>query len=106
MGKVFIKMLLREGFRLMPQFQIEKFTVDFLMVAKDRKLVIEIDGERYHRNWTNELCRRDQLRNERLFELGYDVIRFWVYEIRDDLDSCFERLKKWREALLIFLAQH
>jgi len=94
--RYFYKHAFKEGFRLMPQYQIEKFTVDFLMIKQKKKLVIEIDGERYHRNWTGELCRRDQLRNQRLFELGYDVIRFWVYEIRDDLSGCFRKLKDWQ----------
>lgn len=67
------------------------------MVDGDRRLAIEIDGERYHRNWTGGLCRRDQIRNQRLFELGYDVMRFWVYEVRDDLEGCLRRLKDWRD---------
>ncbi|MBL8537535.1 MAG: AAA family ATPase [Hyphomonadaceae bacterium] len=87
----------RAGLRLIPQYQIEKYVVDFLLSDGDRHLVIEIDGERYHRNWTGELCRRDQIRNQRLFELGYDVTRFWVYEVRDALPSCIQTLKDWRE---------
>ena len=83
------------GLRLIPQYPVEKYIVDFLMADGDRKLAIEIDGERYHRNWTGELCRRDQIRNQRLFELGYDVMRFWVYEVRDDLEGCLRRLKEW-----------
>lgn len=87
----------RGGFRLIPQYVIEKYVVDFLMVEGDERLAIEIDGELYHRNWTGELCKRDQIRNKRLTELGYDVIRFWVYEVRDDLPGCLARLKSWRE---------
>lgn len=45
--------------------------------------------------WTGELCRRDPIRNQRLFELGYDVLRFWVYEVRDDLPSCLKRIEAW-----------
>ena len=63
---------------------------------KEQKIVVEIDHEQYHRDWTSELCRRDQIRNQRLFELGYDVMRFWVYEVRDDLAGCLERLKRWQ----------
>lgn len=85
----------RAGLRLIPQYPIEKYIVDFLLVNDERKLVIEIDGERYHRNWTGELCRRDQMRNQRLFELGYDVMRFWVYELRDDMPGCVIKMKKW-----------
>lgn len=83
------------GIRLIPRYPIEKRVADFLLVSGERRLVVEIDWERYHRNWTGELCRRDQIRNQRLFELGYDVMRFWVYEVRDDLAGCLERLKQW-----------
>ena len=49
----------------------------------------------YHRNWNGELSYRDQLRNQRMFELGWDVKRFWVYQIRDELDWCVEQVRKW-----------
>lgn len=88
----------KAGFRLIQQYPVEKYIVDFLMIDGDRKLAIEIDGERYHRNWTGELCRRDQIQNQRLFELGYDVIQFWVYEVRDDLRGCLQRLAVWRSS--------
>jgi very-short-patch-repair endonuclease len=83
------------GIALIPQHPIEKYVVDFLHCAGNRSLAIEIDGERYHRNWTGELCRRDQIRNQRLIELGYDVMRFWVYEVRDDMVGCLAKLKRW-----------
>ena len=38
------------------------------------------------------------MRNLRLMELGWDVQRFWVYQIRDDLDSCINRVKDWVES--------
>lgn len=85
-----------DGIRLIPQYPIEQHVADFLLVSGDRRLVVELDHEHYHRDWTSELCRRDQIRNQRLFELGYDVIRFWVYEVRDDLAGCLERLKRWK----------
>ncbi len=28
-------------------------------------------------------------------ELGWDVARFWVYEIRDDTDACIQRIYDW-----------
>jgi hypothetical protein len=52
-------------------------------------------SERYHRSWTGELCLRDQLRNQRLIELGWEVKRFWVYEIRDRQTSCLEAVCQW-----------
>lgn len=92
---VFYRALYEAGIRAIPQYPIEKFRLDFLVTDGTRRLDIEIDGERYHRNWNGELCRRDQLRNQRLYELGYDVMRFWVYEVRDDLDGCVQKVQQW-----------
>jgi very-short-patch-repair endonuclease len=83
------------GVRTVPQFQVEKYILDLALFDGDRRLDIEVDGERYHRNWTGELCRRDQIRNRRMYELGWDVMRFWVYEVRDDLDGCVRRVRTW-----------
>jgi very-short-patch-repair endonuclease len=83
------------GLRLIPQYSVEKYVLDFAVVNGDRRLNIEIDGERYHRNWDGELCRRDQIRNQRLMELGWDVMRFWVYQVRDDLEQCIARVLQW-----------
>jgi very-short-patch-repair endonuclease len=96
--RIFYRALYASGIRPIPQYVIEKFVVDFLVINGDRRLVIEVDGERYHRNWTGELCRRDQLRNQRMFELGYDVTRFWVPEIRDDIHACVAKVRSWLRA--------
>lgn len=42
-----------------------------------------------------ELLRRDQLRNMRLIELGWDVQGFWVYQLRDDMPECIQRVRNW-----------
>lgn len=92
---IFYRALYQAGIRSIPQYPVEKYVLDFAVIDGDRRLNIEIDGEHYHRNWDGELCRRDQIRNQRLMELGWDVMRFWVYQVRDDLDRCVERVKKW-----------
>ena len=79
----------------MPQYSVEKYALDFALRDGARKLNIEVDGERYHRNWDGELCRRDQIRNQRLMELGWDVMRFWVYQIRDDMSGSVGRVQRW-----------
>ena len=93
--RIFYRALYARGIRAIPQYPVEKYLLDFLVAANGRRLAIEVDGERYHRNWTGELCRRDQIRNQRLFELGYDVRRFWVYEIRDDIEACVRSVENW-----------
>jgi len=88
--------LYQAGLRPIPQYDVEKFILDFALVVGNRRLDVEVDGERYHRDWTGELLRRDQLRNMRLIELGWDVMRFWVYELRDQMPQCVERVKRWQ----------
>jgi very-short-patch-repair endonuclease len=92
---LFYRALYRSQVRPVPQYPVEKYVLDFAVMAGERRLNIEIDGERYHRNWDGELCRRDQIRNQRLMELGWDVMRFWVYQVRDDLGQCIERVERW-----------
>jgi very-short-patch-repair endonuclease len=87
--------LYEAGLRPIPQYNVEQYAIDLALLDGERRLAIEVDGERYHRAWDGELCRRDQLRNMRLIELGWDVMRFWVYEVRDDLSRVVERVKRW-----------
>jgi len=91
----FYKKMVKEGLRPIPQYAEEKYRLDFAIILEENKLNIEVDGERYHRDWNGELCRRDRIRNQRLMELGWDVMRFWVYEIRDETEGCIQRIKNW-----------
>lgn len=94
--RVFYQALYAAGIRPVPQYSVDQYDLDFAVFAGDRKLDLEVDGERYHRSWTGELCLRDQLRNQRLIELGWEVKRFWVYEIRDRMDDCVMWVKRWQ----------
>ena len=94
--KVFYTELYIAGVKTVPQYRVEKYALDLAIIDGERKLNIEVDGEKYHRNWNGELCHRDQIRNQRMYELGWQVYRFWVYEIRDDLQSCIDKIKKWQ----------
>lgn len=94
---VLYRALYKAGARPIPQYSVEQYDLDFALIAGERRLNIEVDGERYHRSWTGELCIRDQLRNQRLIELGWEVKRFWVYEIRDRLDEVVASVMSWSE---------
>jgi len=93
--RVFYRALYAGGVRAMPQYSVEKYLLDFAVIEGERRLNIEVDGERYHRAWDGELTRRDRLRNQRMMELGWDVKRFWVYQIRDQMPWCVGEVKKW-----------
>lgn len=64
--RVLYRALHAAGIRAIPQFTVERYDLDLAVIVGDRKLNIEVDGERYHRAWTGELCLRDPLRNQRL----------------------------------------
>jgi very-short-patch-repair endonuclease len=87
--------LFKAGIKTLPQFKVGPYRLDLALIVGDRKLDIEIDGDMYHRHWTGENIRRDVLRNQRLIELGWDVQRFWVYQVQDDVEKCVERVKRW-----------
>lgn len=93
--RIFYKLLYSAGIRPLPQYTVEQYCLDFAINDGERRLDVEVDGERYHRAWDRELCYRDQIRNQRLIELGWDVMRFWVYQVRDEPDWCVERVKNW-----------
>jgi very-short-patch-repair endonuclease len=102
---LFYRALYRAGVRPIPQYPVESYLLDFALLNGRRRLAIEIDGEMYHRIWDSEVCWRDQIRNQRLMELGWDVMRFWVYQVRDDLDRCVDRVQRWSMASLTALAR-
>ena len=93
--KYFYSAVQERGIPIIPQYDVDKYILDFALFNNDRKLNIEIDGEHYHRDWNGDLLQRDQLRNMRLRELGWDVMRFWVYEVRDELELCIQRVQQW-----------
>lgn len=95
--RVLYRALYAAGVRAIPQYRVEQYDLDFAVIVGGRRLNIEVDGERYHRDWTGELCLRDRLRNQRMMELGWDVKRFWVYEIRDRIDECVAMVVSWVE---------
>lgn len=92
---VFYQALYDAGIHTIPQYSVDKYFLDLALFKNGKKLDIEVDGERYHKSWNGELCYRDQLRNQRLYELGWDVRRFWVYQLRDDMPYCINEIKKW-----------
>lgn len=94
--KYLYEALYRAGIPTTPQYQVGQYSLDLALFAGERKLNIEVDGEKYHRNWDGELMKRDQLRNKRLIELGWDVQRFWVYQVRDNMKQCIDMIKAWK----------
>lgn len=91
------KALSDAGIPVTAQYHVDKYYLDLALFHKGRKLDIEVDGAMYHQTWTGELSYNDQLRNQALMREGWDVIRFWVQQVRDQLPWCIGQVKKWME---------
>lgn len=73
------------GVKFRRQHPIDSFIADF--VCLDKKLIIEVDGEIH--DFQQEA---DELRTERLNELGYEVLRFKNEEVLADIDNVLTKI--------------
>jgi very-short-patch-repair endonuclease len=75
------------GYPFNRQRSIDQYIADFY--AAKLKLIIEVDG------WTHDdpdQQKRDEVRQNRLESLGYMVIRFTDFEVRNHLEEVCERI--------------
>lgn len=79
------------GIRTTPQYRIAGRRLD-LAVLDPIKLDIEVDGE-HHRTASGGRKDDDCWRDLQMQSLGWKVCRFWVYELRDDLAGCTEKVR-------------
>lgn len=89
------KALSDAGIPVTAQYHVDKYYLDLALFYKGKKLDIEVDGAMYHQTWTGEICYNDQLRNQALMREGWDVIRFWVQQVRDQMPWCIDQIKSW-----------
>jgi len=89
------KALSNAGIPVTAQYHVDKYYLDLALFHNGKKLDIEVDGAMYHQAWTGELSYNDQLRNQALMREGWDVIRFWVQQVRDQLPWCIEQVQAW-----------
>ncbi|MFW5872922.1 MAG: endonuclease domain-containing protein, partial [bacterium] len=68
-----------EGFKFRRQQPIGKYMVDF--VNLERKIIIELDGGQHLGN------KKDKIRDRRLKEQGYKVLRFWDNEVFNNIQG-------------------
>lgn len=88
------------GAPVVSQYPLGPYKLDFalLRTGKNRKLDIEVDGVRWHRDAAGNRLRHDLDRDVyvRSQDGGqWDVMRFWVYEISENLEACKTRIQQW-----------
>ncbi len=85
------------GLEPIPQYSIAGRRLDLALIRdkqKPIKIDIEVDGDRYHRNPDGSRKSDDIWRDTQMQSLGWKVIRFWVYELREDMQGCIAKIRK------------
>jgi len=93
--------LVAKGLNPLPQFPVLSRRLDLALVGRGDnpiKIDIEVDGD-CHRNADGSRKIDDVWRDIQLQGMGWKVMRFWVYQLREDLDKCVEKINDyWRTA--------
>ena len=89
--KVLADALTQAGVKVIPQYPIAGRFLD-LAVLNPIKIDVEVDGESVHRTAGGGRKDDDHWRDLQLQSLGWKVCRFWVYELRKDLQRCVQKV--------------
>jgi very-short-patch-repair endonuclease len=82
------------GLDFRQQYPACGFYLDFGFLMPDgRKVAVEVDGETYHRDRNGNLREEDIRRDLLLTANGWQVKRFWVYQLREDLEACIREIQ-------------
>ena len=82
-----------EGFEPIRQYQIGPYFVDIALKIDKQKLAIEVDGKYWHSSMSGERLERDLVRDRNIRKMGWDLMRFWVHDLKYNLDSCLTRIR-------------
>lgn len=98
--RFYLQALKPANITVVSQYPLGPYKLDFALLRKGgkRKLDIEIDGETYHKDTAGRRLRRDIDRDIYVKAQGgrsWDVMRFWVYELREDMESCLKKVQQW-----------
>lgn len=90
--------LVDAGLSPLPQYPVAGRFLDLAMVDETRDpplhLDIEVDGAAYHRGLDGNRLPSDLWRDHQLKSLGWVVVRFWVHELRDDMEAVVDRVRQ------------
>jgi very-short-patch-repair endonuclease len=84
--------LAARGIETTTQYPIAGRRLDLALIRGDLRLDIEVDGDWFHRDPDGRRKMADLWRDHQLRALGWKVVRFWVYELRENMNGCIERI--------------
>ena len=100
--KLLAKALERIGLHPLPQVPVGYRRLDLALRDESHpecRLDIEVDGENHRDAWGRRKS-DDVWRTLELNAAGWKVIRFWTFEIRDNLRGCTGRIQREWESML------
>ena len=74
-----------DGQKFVRQVPIDDYICDF--VCRERRLIVEVDGGQHNESVT------DAIRDHRLAEDGYRVLRFWNNDVLGNIDGVLTMLQ-------------
>ncbi len=84
--------LVEKGYCVTPQVKVGKFSIDLVVEGEnDRRLAIELDGDKYH---PPEQWKDDFTRQRNMERVGWTFWRCWGSTYQIDPESCLEDLTK------------
>ena len=93
------KKLLEKGYNVFPQVKVGTFSIDIVVEGEnDRRLAIELDGDKYH---PPEKWMEDWKRQRVMERVGWKFWRCWGSSYTIDPDGCIEDLVNTLEAMQI-----
>ena len=89
--------LWERNLRVVQQYPACGRWLDIALLREGLKLDIEVDGE-CHRSFDGSRKADDLRRDISLIANGWIVLRFWTYELRENFESCVQRIiVAWQE---------
>ena len=83
----------KAGIKTIRQHNIDGRFLDLAYIDPPRKIDIEVDGVATHLTEAGNRVDDDLWRDLRLQAQGWEIVRFWVCQVRDQPDQCVSRIK-------------
>lgn len=88
--KVLYDELVKNGYKPVAQHPLAGRYLDLALV--EHAIDIEVDGQAWHLNKYGERKQDDIYRDLTITSCGWQVKRFWVHELRDDMEKCLKEI--------------
>lgn len=96
--EILYKALIKNGIKPEPQYPALGRRLDMALISNNIKIDIEVDGDRFHRNPDGSRKLDDVWRDIQLQGAGWHVMRFWVYQLRENLDRYVKQIEEvWNQ---------